>query len=484
MRHLRKTLIIAFVVAIRILSFGAGLACAQDQQSEDTSKPKPAGRTYPPVGYPDQNPSGDQDSTPPLQPDTRPLTGVQKPTLGSPEFRHSYWVPGFQYNNMIRSTALNQANAAGWNSTSYITGNVSLLQAGSNSQLSVNYSGGGFLSTDSGQGNGYFHQFGLEQTLKWQRWQLTLLDQFSYLPESSFGFGGGTGISIPGIGGSLGSLSPGVQNNYQPNQSIFTSFGTRYSNSITAQAAYVFSPRSSINMAGSYGILRFLGAGNFDSDDTIFNVGYNYTLTKKDTIGVLYRLTAYRYLGNPQALNDHVAQAAYGHKITGRLALQLFGGPEITVFRVPIGSATHQVSGSGGATLNYASGPNNLSISYTHGLSNGSGLQIGSTNDQVQTRLARRLSRHWQGDANFGYARNRNLENSGIRQNSQTYNSYYVGGGLSRPLGRDANFWLAYTAQFQTSNQAVCATGKCSTSYTQHQITVGFSWHARPLVLR
>jgi hypothetical protein len=484
MRCLGKTLIIAFVVAIGLFSLGAALACAQDQQSEDTSKPKPAGRAYPPVGYPDQDPSGDQDSTPPLQPDTRPLTGVQNPTLGSPEIRHSYWMPGFQYNNMIRSTALNQANAPGWNSTSYITGNVSLLQAWSNSQLSVNYSGGGFFSTDSSQGNGYIHQFGLVQTFKWQRWQLALLDQFSYLPETSFGFGVRTGISAPGVGGSLGPSLPGLQNSYLPNQSILTSFGARYSNSITTQAVYAFSPRSSINVAATYGILRFLQAGNVNSDDMIFDVGYNYTFGKKDTIGVLYRLTADRFPGNPQALNDHVAQAAYGRKITGRLALQLFGGPEIITFRVPIGNETQQVRGSGGAALNCAWGRNNLSLTYTHGLSNGSGAQIGSSTDQVQSGLARRLSRHWQGNVNFGYARNGSLGNSGVSQNSQVYNSYYASGSLSRPLGRDANLSLAYTAQIQASSQAVCAAGTCNTSYTQHQITLGFSWHARPFVLR
>jgi len=44
-----------------------------------------------------------------------------------------------------------------------------------------------------------------------------------------------------------------------------------------------------------------------------------------------------------------VAQLAYGRKITGRIALQLFAGPEVTTFRVPLSGATHKISGSGGA---------------------------------------------------------------------------------------------------------------------------------------
>jgi hypothetical protein len=479
MKHLGKLLITAVVVFVGPLSLGTALAATQDQQTESTSKTKPAGRGYPP--YPDQDPNGDQDSTAPLQPDTRPLTGVQNPTLGSPELRHSYWVPGFEYSNIATSTALNQSTASGWNSTSFVAGEVSLLQTWSHSQLSVNYSGGGYFSTDTSQGNGYFHVFGLVQTFEWKRWQLMLLDDSFYLPEAAFGFGVGIDISVPGVGSGLSGGLPGTQNNYQPNQSIFTSLGTRYSNSFTTQAVYALSPRASIDVAGSYGILRFLKAGNIDSNDTIFNVGYNYALSSRDTIGVLYRFTAFRYPGNQEALNDHVVQAAYSHKITGRLAVQLFGGPEISTSRALVGSS---VSGSGGATLTYASGSNNLSLIYTHRLSEGSGVQFGSSTDQVQTELDRELSRHWKGNLSFGYARNGSLGNSGVSQNSGTFNSYYIGGGLSRALGRDSKFSLAYATLIQTSNHAVCAAGTCSTSFTQHQIAAGFNWHTRPFVLR
>lgn len=488
MRRLGKYLRTAFV-ALGLLSLGAAMACGQDQQDqqEDTSKPKPAARAYPPIGSPDQDPNADQDSTPSLQPDTRPLTGVQESTLGSPEVLHSYWVPGFVYSNALSSTALNQPTTSGWNSTSFIAGTMSLVQAWRHSQLFVNYTGGGFFSTDSSEGSGYFHQFALTQAFKWRRWQLALIDQFSYLPEAAFGFGGATGIAGPGIGGSLAPGLPGLQSNYQPNQSIFTSVGTRYTNSFTSQATYLISPRSSINVAGSYGILRFLEAGSIGTDDTIFNVGYNYSLSKKDTIGVLYRFTADRFPGNPQALNDHVVQAAYGRKITGRLALQMFGGPDITTFRVPVGSATQQVGIAGGATLNYAVGSNdrnNLALTYNHGVSNGSGVQIGSTTNLLGSVLTHRFSRHWSGTLNFGYARNSALGSSAAGQNSQAFNSYNIGGDLRRPIGRSSILSLGYTAQIQTSTQAVCASGKCDTNFVAHRIFFALSWHARPFVLR
>lgn len=453
---------------------------------EDTSKPKPTGRQYPPLieGYGDQDTNSDRQSATDLNPDTHPLTGVQTPTLGSPESRHSYWVPGFQYGNFVRSNTLNQPKSSGWNSTSYVAGNLSLLEAWNHSQLSVNYSGGSSLSTDKSQGNDYYHQLGLIQAFNWQRWLVSFIDQFSYLPQTQFGFGAATNLATPGVGGPLGPSLPSLQTNYQPNQSIFTSIGPRYSNSITTQVVYVVGPRGSVTLSGSYGILRFVQAGNIDTNDSIFSTGYNYALSQKDTIGVLYRFSAYRYIGDPQAINDHVAQLAYGRKITGRLALQLFGGPEVTTFRVPFGSSTNKISGSGGGNLTYALSRSSLSLSYNHGVSGGSGQFTGSNTDQLQGTINHQLSRLWQGNVTFGFARNTSLELFNPSQVSQTYDSWFIGGGLSRPLGRTANFTFAYTAYLQNSRLPVCAAGTCGASYIQHQISLGFQWHTRPLVLR
>src|SRR5437870_10696474 len=194
-RHMR------FLLASAALFLSASLLSAQ----EDNSKPRPAAREYPPViqGLGELDSNGDQGSTINLNPDTRPLTGVQNPTLGTPEIRHSYWLPGFQHANTVRSSALNQATALDWNTTSLVTGNLSVLETWSRAQLAVNYSGGASISSDSAQGNSQFQQLGLIEMFDWGRWQLHFLDQFSYLPETQFGFGAGTALSIPGVSGPL-----------------------------------------------------------------------------------------------------------------------------------------------------------------------------------------------------------------------------------------------------------------------------------------
>jgi len=465
--------------SVAALFLSASLTSAQ----EDNPSPKPAAREYSLLmeGLSGQDSNDDQGSTTNLNPDTRPLTGVQNPTLGTPGIRHSYWLPGFQYADTVRSSALNQATSSGWNTTSLVAGNLSVLEAWSRAQLAVNYSGGASFSSDSAQGNSHFHQLGLVQTFDWGRWQLHFLDQFSYLPEAQFGFGAGTALSIPGIGGPLAPPLPGLQGSYIPNQSIFTTFGPRYSNAFATQAAYTVSSRGSITAAGTYVILRFIEAGNIESNNADFSVGYNYVLTSADTLGVQYRFSAYRYIGNPQAIDDQIVQFMYGRKITGRIALQLYGGPDVATLRVPVNNSTNRVSESGGASLTYALNRGSMALTYDRGISGGSGVFAGANTNQLQYSLGHQLSREWAASLNLGYSRNGSVVSTA---SSQAYNSWYVGGGLSRPFGRNANFTIGYNAQIQTSNQAVCAAGACSTNFTLQQITLGLQWRARPFVLR
>jgi len=467
-----------------LLFFGAALVWKSlfGWTQVHAQEPKPAVREYLPLieGRGDQDNS--QEPVTDLRPDDRPLTGVQETSLGTQEMRHSYWVPGFQYANLIRSASFLRPGVTNWNSTSYLTGNVSLLDTWSHAQLSMNYSGGGGFSTDSTQGRNYFHQFGMTQAFDWSRWQLQFIDQFSYLPETQFGFGGATNLSLPGVGGSIAPPGPGLQNNYVPNQSIFSSFGARYSNSFVTQVVYGLSRRASITAAGSYGFMRFVDIGNINSDDVIANLGFNYTLTKKDTLGMLYRFTAYQYIGVPQRFGDHVVNLAYGRKVTGRLALQLFGGPDITIFKIPIANTTTRVSASGGGTLTYATSRGGLSLTYNHGVSGGSGVLVGSSTDQISGSMYCGLGRVWRGSINFGYAKNQSVAQNQT-QNSASFDSYFAGAGLDRPLGRNATFSLGYTAYIQGTTQSVCTSGACVTNPPQHQISLGFTWHTRPYVL-
>jgi hypothetical protein len=452
---------------------GAGGAYAQDQQ-EENGKPKPA--AHAPLIDPNE-PEATQDPNA-LTPDSAPLTGVQRPGLGSVEFRHSYWVPGVQ----AATTAQSGGNGGDWFDTTYLAGNVSLSEAWAHSHLALNYSGGGYFSTNN-QGNGTYQQLGFVQSFDWRRWQLQFFDEFAYLPTSQFGFGGLSGIGSPGIGGSLSPVSPLLGGVYLPNQTILAANGPSYSNSFAVQTNFVVSARASITLVGSYGLLRFTDPGNIDNDDVIGSIGYNYMLTKKDTVGVLYRFTAYHFTGLSQAIGDHTFNVAYGRKITGRLGLSLFAGPEIVTFRVPIGTVTQQTNVSAGGSLNYGFERGNISLGYTHGTNGGSGVLVGATGDNVNANATRKITRIWDARANFGYGREHAFTAAGTP--APAYNSYYLGAGLDRPIGRNSLLSFGYTAYILNANQAGCGIIACTAgTYTQHQIAVGYQWHTRPFVLR
>src|SRR5258708_16633712 len=463
----------ALIVVMAACGVVAGVRA---QDSQPVEKPKPAAKAYGPIGAEDQEQNQSPDA---MLPDNRPLTGIQDPTIGGPPEQHSYWVPGLSYYNFMRSNGQIQGGGSEWNSTSYVSGNVSLLENFSRSRFMLNYSGGGDFSTDSAQGNGWFSQLGTSMVFNWERWQLTVVEQFAYLPQSQFGFGSGTGLSLPGIGGTLGSGSTGLGGGLNPGGSIFSSIGPRYTNSAGAQINYSITPRSSVTLGGVYGLLRFTTPGNIESNNYTANAGYNYQISRQDTIGVVYRFNAFHYLGLPQALGDHTIQAAYSRKITGRMALQVTGGPEITEYRNPQlgGTKTQFISGAASASLSYAVAKGSVGISYQHGVTAGSGVFVGAITDQVTGSASRSLTRVWSGDMHGGFSRNRNAETAPGLANP-SFNSVFAGGSIGRPLGRNANFSLGYTAYLETTNNVG------GYSFTTHQVSLGLSWHSRPLVLR
>jgi len=437
------------------------------QEPMPEAPPKPAGYSFPSLGI------GQAEGE--LQPDLSPLTGMQNSTLGIPEIRHSFWVPGLQFSSNVQSSGSN------WSADNYLIGNLSLLEAWSRATLAVNYSGGGFISANSQPGNGFYQQLALAQNFQMERWLIQIVDQFSYFPQSSFGYGGGTNLGIPGVGGSLGTTIPGLGGNYVANQSVY-GVGAFYNNTAALQATYALSRRSSVTLSGSYGILSFVEAGNFDSYTAVGSIGYNYALGHNDTVGLVYRFSSYQFPGNPQAYSSNNMSVAYGRKVTGHLALRLFIGPEITNYRIPVGSTSRTTGFSTTANLTYGFHRGAFTLGYIHGLSSGSGVLVGSTLDQATAGASRNLTRVWTGNLNFGYSRNSPVGGTAATGNP-VYDDWFLGGGVSRPIGRNFNFAVAYTATIGNYSGAGCTGTGCNTSNTYSTVTVNFQWHPRPFVL-
>jgi hypothetical protein len=470
------------ILVVTVFFPGASLVRAQQDEPAPIpqDEPRPAARTNPLSGAQDDNPENPDVDPNELQADYTPLTGMQNATLGIPQIRHSFWVPGIQYGANIQSGNYNQPNSSGWYVDNYIAGNVSLLEAWSRNTLSLNYSGGAYVSSNSSNETSQYQQLAASDTFHYNRWLIELFEDFSYLPETSFGFGGGTNLGFPGVGG-IGITVPGAGNAYAPNESIFASVGPRYSNFGGAEMTYSLSRRSSITVSGAYGVLHFLDPGNIDTDSIVGTIGYNYALTRYDSIGVVYAYESFRYPGLPEAYGNQTASFAYGRKITGRLALRLLGGPQITTFRVAVGDQTQQTSAYFNGSLSYGLKNGSIGVGYIHTLSGGSGVVLGSSLDRVNFTTTRKLTRIWTGHLNFAYAHNGTV-NSGVTS-VPTYNSYYFGGGVSRPFGRYMNMGIAYTGYYASINEPNCTGAGCNPTNFSNVITVNFQVHTRPFIL-
>ena len=296
--------------------------------SENPAQPIPAIRS-PLAGL--NGTDDDREVTQKTLPDTTALTGVEPISFGRAPLDHNYIQPQFRIFSIADSDELSASNSSGWGDFTSFVGGIDLHDASGISNLTLSYLGGGTISIGGSAGDSTLQQLGVTEALNWKRLKLQFIDQFSLLPESSFGYAGlGGGVSLPG-GGSLG-LQPGLT----PGDSILTTRGLRATNSFLTEADVFLDRRSSITVAGGYSLLHYFDNDLIDFGDAIFQAGYNYQLTAKDTVGFFYRFSGYRYSGFNQSINDNSFQASYGRRVTGRFSFKLQGGPDITYVTSPL----------------------------------------------------------------------------------------------------------------------------------------------------
>jgi hypothetical protein len=466
-------------------------AQGQNQSQSQGNAPIPAYHS-PLAGLSD---NGDAASADQMQPDTRPLAGAQDIAIGTLPNTHSYWEPHFDITTTGDSNPLNASGSNGWTTWTTLMAGIDLHRVSGNSNLAVTYTAGGEISNDGNSNSSILQQFGLNEKISWRRSTLTLIDQLDYVPDIAIGYGSLSGLQLPG-GGSLG-----LQQGFLPGQAIVTPEGERLTNTAIVQDDTYLTPRSSITFVAGYSLLHYYGSDLLNMGDTIFQGGYNYQMTRKDTLAVFYRFSGYRYGNINQSINDNLAQLSYGRRVTGKLAFQIAAGPEISFLQIPIsttsGSGTGGGSsgGTGTVTLNsqrqiYWSLNSSLTYqlqrtgfvaSYNHGLSGGSGVFAGAVSDSVSGAVSRQLSRVLGGGMNFGYSRNAGVDYAAATPINQSYDYWFGGANLSRPFGRDLNVSLAYQIQYQNSNVPFCIGTACETTLTRNMITLSVAWHSRPL---
>jgi hypothetical protein len=470
------------------------LACAPSLRAQEpapapappqdqSSAPIPAYHS-PLAGAADNEDSTDQPQK--LAPDTRSPTGVQDFSLGTPPLQHSFWQPSFNLTSTGDSDALDANNKTGWTTYTTFLAGVDLRRITGGSDLTVSYIGGGTVSNDGAIGDSVTQELKLAQKFSFRRATISFFDQVTYLPEQSFGYGGLGGLTLPGGG------STGLQNGLAPDGTILTPRGQRITNAFLTQVDVQLNGRSSLTFVGGYTLLHYFDNNFLDFNDSIAQVGYNYQWTREDTISVLYRFNAYRYTGFNQSINDHVVLVNYGRRVTGRLALQIGVGPEVTTFATPInGSSSGTPTTNGQTEINwslngaatYGFERTTLGLSFARGVGGGSGILAGSESNTVSGFANHQFTRTLNGGINVGYARNSGLGTGALNTTAtnQTYDYWYSGVTLNKSWGRMLNLLFNYQLQYQNSNNAFCVGSICGESIVRHMVSVGFSWRDHPL---
>src|SRR5579863_384382 len=357
-----------------------------DTQQEQPTTPIPAIRS-PLAGATDNGDADVTGNSQQLTPDTRSLTGVEDLSLGTIPLTHSYWQPRASLLANVDSNPDYSTGSGDWSTWTTLTAGVDIHRVSGLSDLMLSYTGGGMFSNGGDVENGVIQQLGLKEKLSFRRSTFSVFEQLSYLPESSFGFSGTAGATLPGSGGiSLGA-------GFTPGQSLLTPRGQNLSSSTAVEYDYRLTARTSLTVLGSYALLHYDEDGLADYGDASFQAGYNYQLTRKDTIAVSYLYNAIRYSNENQSINANTVQGVYGRRVTGHLAFQIAIGPQFVSSTSPITGSTPTSSPTTASTsslywalnssLTYQLRRASITASYNHGVTGGSGLLAGAETDIV-----------------------------------------------------------------------------------------------------
>lgn len=448
----------------------ASVAHAQQSQSQSAPIPLYSGSA---------NTTTDQNIAEPSS-KYQSLSGVQNLSLGVEPTR-SYWQPHFDVFGTADSNAQQFGEGQGW--TTWISGSVGadIHHVSGVSNMTLSYAGGGMYSNGTGSlGSGITQQLSFADKITYRRSVFSVFDQTSYLPQSSFGFGG-LGVQLPANSGLV----------FNPGQSALTGWGQTLNNSTAVELDYLLTPQSSLTVSGGYSLLHYFDSSLFNYGIVNARAGYNYQLSPRNSFAMIYTFGDFRYSNPNESFDQHTLQASFGRIVSGRLSFQVAAGPQAVVpessptgvgipggFTLPTQT---QLLWSLSTSLQYEQRRYGMNLSYTHGVGGGSGVLIGAQTNTVTGSLTRQMSRTFSSGFTAGYSRNSGLPGAGTATN-QLYDYWFGGVNLTKPIGETFALTLSYQVQYQTSNAAQCVGPTCGTNVLVHMISVGLGWHERPLL--
>lgn len=421
-----------------------------------------------------------------VQPDTNALAGAQNLTLGLPPSGHTFLLPSFGVSFQAQTSPYSsgQANNPEVIDNTDLMGRLALNKSSGRSNLLLDYMTGASFSTDSTQGTYGVQNLHFSDMIHSGRWSTMIGDQFSYTPESPFGFGGLGSLNDLGVGlGGAAGTNSGFQNSFLPAQSILVDGSPQIGNAAIGEVDYALSHRASLSFAGSYGLLDFVHDGFQDSSNASFQGGYNYLLDRQNSIAVFYRYGRTMFSGLSQGVQDHSVQLTYARRITGRLSFQVSAGPDEEIFTSPLAGPSSALSWTGSAGLKYQYHFLGAGFSYNHSVTGGSGLLPGAQTDLFSGNFNRVLNKDWDAAISVGYSRNHGFQQTSLNAGAAAPQAWFTAAQVNRRFVRYGSLFLTYSASGQSSLATICTLPACRVSPLSNSVTIGYNWGLRPIVI-
>jgi hypothetical protein len=379
------------------------------------------------------------------------------------------------------SQILQNQPSTGLVGTSTISGDLAYSTGNIRHPFYVSYSGGGIFTVNSPLGDTVYQNLQLSQGFRRRDWDLTLINTFSYLPESPTA----GAVGIPGVGdltgSGLGSLPPGIA----PNQSVLANNSSRISNAIYTEFERRLDYNTSLSGSGAFGVLNFPSGKGLNSQQESASSAINYRLNPLNIIAAGYQYARYEFTSLGFSFQSPSVNVDYKRQWSRTLLSEVGFGPQ-WILSSNTALASNRTRLAGSAELSWERGDNSASLGYSRGASGGSGALGGAAVDDVQGAFGRTLSRVWTVALTASFARTVGLQigsiapasgsnnpNSIILPPQSTIAGLYGGVQVTRRLSRNISAYLSYTAQQQSVSYSGAV--QSSNNGTPANILNGFS---------
>jgi len=425
-----------------------------------------------------------------------PISGLDQPSLEPPFQTRSFLVLGAHVSEAVDSNVGETTGSSSLSEDTRALGSVMLQRLSTHTVTALDYVGGIIYYSDFSPNTNQIHQADAEQRFLWRTGQLTARDQFSYLPQGSFGYGvygesGAYDLGLGGIGYMGGVAGQGLGGIFTLGEFGALGQAPRYSNVSIVDLDQGLSKRSSITLAGGYGLIRFTGNSPsfIDSNQITGQVGYDYQVSRRSQIALVYGFQQFQYPNIPgSSFHTHIGQFMYGYRISGRMDLVLGAGPQVTVINnsMLFGGSSQRITASARGILRYRFPKTSLGLYYDRYDTSGSGYFLGAVSDIVRFSVSRPLGRHWTISSDIGYARNQRIEPGFLGLLPSTTTSFwylYAGAALQRQLTRSLSMFVSYQFNDLTFGDTFCTTPGCNTIAQRHVGAIGLDWRPHPFRL-